>query len=332
MRLARLALLMLVLAAVPAASVVAQTPGPESDEQAAQSDEPKRPRCFGAASRDPMKRCSNPALRRMVFPTPADAELEPNSECRLLGKEGELNPCEFGVDASVATENIALVGDSHAAHWRAAIDRLMAEKQWRGISMTKAGCPLSTAVSDIPEPKKTQCIKFKRQLFRWFENHPEVTTVITSNHTGGKVVGARGRDYAAHVEGYAEALAKLAPSVKRVISIRDVPRNSRATMKCVRKAIRKKLAAGSTCALRRGYALRKDPATAAAQRSDPRRVQLVDLTRFMCGRRTCLPVVGGALVHKDETHLTRVFAVTLGPYLLRHVDRAFSHMAAGTRP
>ncbi len=52
----------------------------------------------------------------------------------------------------------------------------------------------------------------------------------------------------------------------------------------------------------------------------------------MCGRRTCLPVVGGALVHKDETHLTRVFATTLGPYLLRHVDRAFAHMAAGTRP
>ena len=330
MRLTRLALLMLALVAVPGATVIAQTSAPEDGQEEAAGQ--KLPRCFGAASRDPVKPCSNPSLRKMVFPTPADAELEPNSECRLLGKEGELNPCEFGVDASVATETVALVGDSHAAHWRAAIDLIMADKQWRGISMTKAGCPLSTAVSEIYEPKKTQCIKFKRQLFRWFENHPEVTTVITSNHTGGKVVGADGRDYEAHVVGYEEAMRKIAPSVKRIIAIRDVPRNSRATMKCVRKAMRSKAHAGARCALQRSYALRRDPAKPAALNSDPARVQLVDMTRFMCGKKTCLPVVGGALVHKDETHLTRVFAITLGPYLLRHFDRAFSHMAAGTRP
>jgi hypothetical protein len=39
----------------------------------------------------------------------------------------------------------------------------------------------------------------------------------------------------------------------------------------------------------------------------------------MCNRRKCFPVVGGALVHKDTHHLTRVFARTLGPFLLRRV-------------
>jgi hypothetical protein len=50
-------------------------------------------------------------------------------------------------------------------------------------------------------------------------------------------------------------------------------------------------------------------------------VQVIDLTHFMCGRRRCFPVVGGALVHKDPTHLTRVFATTLGPYLLRRLKQ-----------
>jgi hypothetical protein len=48
---------------------------------------------------------------------------------------------------------------------------------------------------------------------------------------------------------------------------------------------------------------------------------VVDLTRFFCDRRRCFAVVGGALVHQDETHMTATFDRTLGPFLLRAVDR-----------
>ncbi|MEA2194433.1 MAG: hypothetical protein QOG42_867, partial [Solirubrobacteraceae bacterium] len=53
---------------------------------------------------------------------------------------------------------------------------------------------------------------------------------------------------------------------------------------------------------------------------DPR-VHLIDLTKFMCGPRLCYPVVGGVLVHKDKTHITPLFAGTLGPFLLQRVSR-----------
>jgi hypothetical protein len=329
MRLARLAVLVVLLAAAAVGTAAAQSEAP--DEQQEEAQQPSFPRCFGAASRDPQRPCRNGRLTKMVRPHPLDALLEPNSECKLGDRSGELTPCSFGVDPAEAAATVALIGDSHAAHWRAAIDAVMADKRWHGISFTKAGCPLSTAVTDIPEPGKTKCIRWKRQLFRWFEEHPEVTIVITSNHTGGKVVGAKD-DYGAHVVGYARALERLAPSVERIFSIRDVPRNTRNSMDCVARAIRRKIAAGPKCAVPRRYALKRDPATPAARRSDPKRVQLIDMTRFMCSSRLCLPVIGGALVHKDETHLTRVFATTLGPYLLRHVDRAMAHMANGTRP
>ncbi len=322
--------LVLVLAALGAATATAsaQTAGPE--DSAAQPQK-RYPRCFGAASRDPVKPCRNPRLTRMVRPTPMKALLEANSECRLGERTGELNPCTFGVAPEQATETIALIGDSHAAHWRAAIDTVVAAKGWHGISFTKAGCPLSTAVTDLPEPGKSRCIRFKRELFRWFEQHPQVTTVFTSNHTGGAVVGTTD-DYGAHVEGYAAALERLPPTVRRIFSIRDVPRNTLRSADCVAAAIRRKIEAGRRCAAPRSAVLKRDPAVAAAARLDPGRVQLIDMTRFMCTAKTCLPVVGGALVHKDPTHLTKVFATTLGPYLLRHVDRALFHMARGTRP
>jgi hypothetical protein len=48
---------------------------------------------------------------------------------------------------------------------------------------------------------------------------------------------------------------------------------------------------------------------------------VIDLSRYMCGRRKCFPVVGGVLVHKDVGHITRLFATTLGPYMLRAINR-----------
>jgi hypothetical protein len=50
-------------------------------------------------------------------------------------------------------------------------------------------------------------------------------------------------------------------------------------------------------------------------------VHLIDLNSHICSRRMCFPVVGGVLVHKDTTHLTSLFAGTLGPFLLKHVSR-----------
>jgi hypothetical protein len=76
--------------------------------------------------------------------------------------------------------------------------------------------------------------------------------------------------------------------------------------------------AGSRCAVARGAALEADPAQVAATRSD--RARAIDLARFFCDSRTCPPVIGGALVYKDVSHLT-VYATTLGRLLLHDIDR-----------
>jgi hypothetical protein len=45
-------------------------------------------------------------------------------------------------------------------------------------------------------------------------------------------------------------------------------------------------------------------------------VHLVDLSRVFCDAARCYPVIGGVYVYKDDNHLNRVFAATLGPVLL----------------
>jgi hypothetical protein len=70
----------------------------------------------------------------------------------------------------------------------------------------------------------------------------------------------------------------------------------------------------------RPRALHADPAAFAARHARSRRIALVDLTRFFCDARSCFPVIGGALVHKDTTHMSLMYGTTLGPYLLRAIN------------
>ena len=71
----------------------------------------------------------------------------------------------------------------------------------------------------------------------------------------------------------------------------------------------------------RQQALKPDPAASAAEHLHSKRVQMANFTRYVCGPRTCPPVIGGALVYKDIHHLTQVFAKTLGPYMLARVQK-----------
>ena len=143
-----------------------------------------------------------------------------------------------------------------------------------------------------------------------------------SQHRGGGVVLPPGATpLETKIEGYIDAWKALPASVEHVYVIRDVPydtsRTPRASgARCPRRNARP----GSACARSRSAALEPDPAVLAAQRLASPRVRVIDMTRYMCDRRRCFPVVGGVLVHKDVGHLTRHFSTTLGRYLLRELD------------
>ena len=98
----------------------------------------------------------------------------------------------------------------------------------------------------------------------------------------------------------------IARSVRQIVVIRDTPKNRPSTAACVERSIAKHKPAGGACAVPRSFALGRDAQAAAAVRLHSRRVRTVELTHFFCDNRRCLPVIGGALVHKDDHHLTVV--------------------------
>ena len=107
-----------------------------ADVSAAHPATDRTPRCFGAAARDPARTpCRNPRLRLSVTPTPRRAVLDPGAPCKPLKAEGPLVPCAFGAPQAKAKERFALIGDSHAAHWRSGLAAIAPAHRWRGYAL-----------------------------------------------------------------------------------------------------------------------------------------------------------------------------------------------------
>ena len=280
---------------------------------------PPHPACFGAASRDPYHPCHNPKLAITVIPTPSEAEITPNSPCALA--EATINLCTFGVPAAQAAGTIALVGDSHAWHWRAAVEVAAQAMRWQALDSTRSSCPFTQGVPVLPEPKRVGCIQWNKSLLHWFRERPEISTVFTSDHPVPVKAKSGQTELAAQVAGITAAWAALPANVKHIVVIRDIPYMHEDTLTCVEGAIAKREDAGATCAIPRGEALHRDPDVVAAERLHSSRVQVVDLTQYFCGNRLCYPVVGGALVYRDFDHLTSLFAATVGPILLHSLGQ-----------
>lgn len=269
---------------------------------------PAEPRCYGAASRDHLKPCHNRKLDRMVTPTPAQALRRPNSPCAIPRIQFPML-CTFGAQPERARRRIALIGDSHAVHWRAALGPVARQRGWHGFSLSRNGCPLSTADPILRGSLRGECLRWRGAIHAWLAEHRGIDTVFVSQHR----VRIRG-SYAAEVAGYLAAWRALPRSVKKIVVIRDTPRRPPSARRCVVAAMRRNKDAGRLCATPRSRALGPDPAADAARRAGGR-VRLVDMTRFFCSSRRCFPVVGGVLTHKDAGHITAEFGRTLAPYL-----------------
>ena len=314
----------LAVLAVPAAGALHVRQELRHDELTTRQLVGAHPRCFGAAARAPgsgagdARACANPELGGKVVPTPVEASNSPNTPCEVVERFGRVRACAFGRPAAGATEIVAVVGDSHASHWRAAFDYVARQRGWHGLSVTHTGCPFSQAKAALPEPARTECAQWNRDTLRWFARHPEIDRVFVAGHTGGAVVGHPGaKRFPAQVRGYRRAWSALPASVRQVVILRDTPKMRTATLDCVQRAMDAGDAPGRACAVPRASALEPDPAVAAARQmagARPRALT-IDLTDALCDRRSCYPVVGGALTFKDVDHLTTVFAATLGPYL-----------------
>ncbi len=305
------------LAAALALCVGTAAGGAGPSNAAAAADAAASATCFGAAARDPENPCVNRKLTFTAIPSPYDAPLEPSAPCKPIERVSP-SACAFGLKASKSVSSFALIGDSHAAAWRAAAAFVAEGKRWHGVSITRNNCPYTFAQTS----GKGHCRGWSGSVRRWLKAHPEVKQVIVGANSGSGVVAAGGHTLrTTKINGYIEAWKAIPQSVRDIFVLHDAPHANADTAECVSRAIAKRRNPALRCARPRERALLTDEAAVAAERTDSERVKLVDLSDFMCDDEHCFPVVGGALVIKDIGHLTRTFSRSLGPFLGRAISR-----------
>jgi hypothetical protein len=260
-----------------------------------------QPDCFAAAAR--ARPCRNTSARRTeLVPNPRDAPLIPNAPCRISVR----THCEFGVTGHRRTATFALLGDSHAATWRAALEVVAQAKRWRGVSITRPGCPFSTRIPSSPELGPAECARLNRQTLRYLRASA-IKTVFVSSWAQPPTGPHRGTaGYGGNAAAFGAMLDRLPKTVRHVYVLRDNPGTTVRAPTCL-------------CPTPRAQALVPDPLAAAARKRGPR-MRVIDLTRFFCGAASCSPVIGGAYVYKDDNHINSVFSTSLGPFVLQSLQ------------
>jgi len=285
--------------------------------------------CFGAASLVRRGACPQASPGRVV-PDPVIAE---DDRTRLYDDDCWENPpfagtasCTYG--AADAPLSIALVGNSHAGHWFAAVEAIAAERGAKVTTFVAAGCTVTAArlVWETPE-RADGCQQWGRRVVEETSSD-RYDLIITSEIATRMVEGGSPANRQADLRsGYLGVLRQWAAAGKHVLVLRDtpqVPASQWSPPECV-ALLHEDL---TTCGGDRRRWLRPDSLVDAAKVMKSDLVSVVDLTSRFCTAQ-CSAVVGGVLVFYDHHHMTDTFARTLVPDLR---PRIFAALEQSQRP
>jgi hypothetical protein len=216
------------------------------------------------------------------------------------------NGCEFGDPAGATT--VVLYGDSHAAHWFPAMERIASEHHWRLVSLTKSACSAADVPiwHDILKREYTECTAFHRSaLARIAALKPALVVIGSSfNYEIARPEADQAKQWR---DGWDRTFTTLAGTGARVAAIADTPYMGAPVPECLAQQ------GDCTRSLReslRGPAQRR---VFLAYASTPR-ATVINPIRWFCDD-ACPPVIGNILVYRDSNHMTTTYASALAPLL-----------------
>ena len=269
--------------------------------------------CFGAPAMEDRAKCPEAltALPVAVI-TKADAPWAPTPGCRGTGSDPSVLTCYWGTGKP--SRVVALVGDSHAEHWRGALHRIARAKNWQIIEMYAGGCPATYARSVMFESRsrksdgcRTWTTKVTAKLKALAPDDIITAAYVQQNVFEPADSGPDGF----------ERLWKEWLGFTRVTVLRDIPTTgNRNGPQCL--AVN--TGHPQSCSNLRSRVLIDDDMMRAA-RPMRREVNLVDLSDYFCDARRCYAVIGGASVYYDYDHMSLQFSASLASALLQRLPK-----------
>ncbi len=246
--------------------------------------------------------------------------------CHLVYGQVREPACAFGDAASDTT--VVLFGDSHAAQWFPALQRVAGERRWRLVSFTKSGCPAADVPMYDPRLKRRywECDEWRALALRRIEStRPALVVISEASHyvAHGPSVPPDQVSDAQWTAGLRETLAALAAARVPVTVIADTPAPGYDVDVCLSRLHWMHGSGVKGCAFPLRAAVDSQVAGDVARAaSGLAGVRVVSLSDAICRTDVCSPEQDGMVVYRDADHLTARYAASLAPALAARLGPA----------
>lgn len=221
---------------------------------------------------------------------------------------------------------VALVGDSHAAHWFPALEAVARARGWRVETFVKVACPfLDMPLGNLLLKREyVECAAFRdATLARLAELRPDLV-LVGGSRMAVHPLRAEDEPLAARAAALARTLDRMPGRVALLV---DTPDAGRDVPACL---ARHRGDAGA-CAVERDVALARDQGRLEELAAAATGAGLVDLTARVCRGWPCPVAVDGLIVFRDARHLTATFSRSLAPDLAAALDAVLAPRAVDPR-
>jgi peptidoglycan/LPS O-acetylase OafA/YrhL len=240
--------------------------------------------------------------------------------CHLDPPEKAQGVCTYGRLSGAVT--VVLFGDSFAAQWFPALERLAKERHWRLVSLTKSSCPAVTITTYSPALKRefSECDDWRQYALRRIADvRPQLVVMGSApiySADGSRRPSAEFDE--AWGRGTADTVRTLRGTGAGVAVLGATPLAGSDPPECVASH----LADTRSCVQRRGEGLvaprRQQLEARAAVAAD---AVVIDPVRWVC-TSLCPVIVGNRQVYRDPMHLTATYSAWLAPVLGPLLDDA----------
>jgi peptidoglycan/LPS O-acetylase OafA/YrhL len=239
----------------------------------------------------------------------SDVERLRGDGCLAFERVTEPPDCIYG--AKDATFTVALVGDSHAAHWFPALARLAKHEGWRVVTFVKVACPfIDMPVRNFALKREyRECADFNETTIARLKTLEPDLTLVSMSRIATHPIDDDDDTVAAKGAAVGRILARIPGKTAIIV---DTPYAKRDVPAC--------LSSHQTdvdaCAISRETAFIDHLGEVEAIAAKASGAGLIDLTSRICiGDGPCSVVVNGLIVYRDQGHLTATFSRSLAPAL-----------------
>jgi len=266
--------------------------------------------CLGAGALAYPDACDdNPSATPVLPPASAAKDRAPTfaNRCFETPPYRETPSCTFGT----GDLQIALVGNSHSAHWQPAFSGLP-EATVTTFLASECTTVDSVLLTFDAKVKATGCQQWSERVFDRTQG-TRFDLIVTSQRNVHDIVGHTGADSVKTLkDAYRRYLQRWTDSGAQVLVLRDTP-FPQDDIGPVPACLARSGDEADACSGDPSDWIPTDPLAEAT--ADVPGATVANLNQYICEPAVCLPVNGRVITYVDGSHLTETYARSLGPFL-----------------